>query len=574
MDLKSLSSFTYLNITQFLGALNDNIYKFLIVYFFIDLEGIAYSHRILAASGATFVAPFLLFSQFSGTLADRFSKRNIIIATKLLELGVMICGVLAFTYFSKLGSFAVLFLLATQSALFGPSKYGIIPEIVREENISRANGLMTSFTFLAIIIGTFLASFLLDITGRNFIAASGVCLVFSVIGLATSLRIEYTEPSGSSKKFSWLFLSEIYETLKLAKQQPSLLMAVFGSAYFLFIGAFGQLNMIPFAVQSLHLTDVQGGYLFLMMAIGIGFGALLAGKISGDSVELALVPIAGFGIAFACYFLDFFSDQLIAIIPIVLSMGVLGGIFEVPLDSYIQVASPKNVRGQVVAATNFLSFSGVLFASLLVYLVTAVFGFEADKGFTIVGTMTLFTAFLFTFQFFDYLTRFIGMLLSRLHFTTSVIQQEKLPNGPVVFVCSHHAWNDTLLLLGSQRRRLRFFIEEQKPHHSFMLFLYRFLRVVMVPAIEPIDRNEHCFAKMQSALKKGISVCIFVESGEIEHEVLKLKGSDSLSLFLRDNKIAVVTVRIEKGCSTVGSQLPLPKALKERLRVPASVIFG
>src|ERR1700753_4229422 len=111
--LHRFSSFTYLNVTQFLGALNDNIYKLLIVYFFIQLEGIEYSHQILASTGATFVIPFLLFSAVSGIMADRFSKRDIIIITKILELLIMGFSVVAFAFHSKWGSYGVLFLLAT-----------------------------------------------------------------------------------------------------------------------------------------------------------------------------------------------------------------------------------------------------------------------------------------------------------------------------------------------------------------------------------------------------------------------------------------------------------------------------
>src|SRR5262249_25573031 len=159
--------------------------------------------------------------------------------------------------------------------------------------ISRANGMMTSFTFLAIILGTFLASFLIEITNRHFIIASLFTTFIALIAMATSFCIEYTPPSGSMKRLNFHILDDVYHTLQLARQEPSLLTAVFGSAFFLFLGAFVQLNMIPYAVQALHLTDVQGGYLFLLTALGIGTGSILAGKISGKTVELGLVPIAG-----------------------------------------------------------------------------------------------------------------------------------------------------------------------------------------------------------------------------------------------------------------------------------------
>jgi acyl-[acyl-carrier-protein]-phospholipid O-acyltransferase/long-chain-fatty-acid--[acyl-carrier-protein] ligase len=570
--LNRFSSFTYLNVTQFLGALNDNIYKLLIVYFFIQLEGIEYSHQILATTGATFVIPFLLFSAISGTLADRFSKRDIIVTTKILELVIMGLAVCAFAFQSKWGSYAILFLLATQSAIFGPSKYGIVPELVSSEKISKANGLMTSFTFLAIILGTFLASFFIQITGRNFIICSIFCTFIAIVGLVTSFCIEPTPPAGSVKKFQFFFLREIYQTLKLARQEISLLPAMLGSAYFLFVGAFAQLNIIPFAVQSLNLSDVQGGYLFFLTALGIGTGALIAGKISGRIVELGLVPIGALGISISAFLLDAFSDHLLVVIPLVTVLGVFGGIFEIPLDSYIQVVSPRKSRGQMVAATNFLSFGGVLFASGLIYLNSEVFGIQSDKGFTLIGILTLGVMIAFTFQFFDYLTRFIASILCKLHFRTIFTGQANIPDCPALYVCTHTAWNDTLLLLGSQRRRMRFFIEQEQKHSRWMMRLYRLLRVVFIPDIEPLDKNQECLEAIQNTLKKGISVCIFIQSWDIYSEVEKLHQADPFNRIIEAANHPIIPVRIEKGVKQ--TRFHFLKSLLEKFRVPAAVTFG
>ncbi len=569
---KRISSFTYLNATQFLGALNDNIYKLLIVYFFIQLEGIEYSHQILATTGAVFVIPFLLFSAVSGIMADRFSKRDIIVITKILELVIIGLGVCAFAYQSKLGSYIILFLLATQSAIFSPSKYGIVPELVSPEKISKANGLMTSFTFFAIILGTFLASFLTQITGRNFIISSIFCTFIALVGLVTSFCIELTPPSGSEKKLRFFFLREIYNSLKIAHQEVSLLPAVLGSSYFLFVGAFTQLNVIPFAVQSLHLSDIQGGYLFFLTALGIGTGALIAGKISGRIVELGLVPIGALGIMICCFLLDLFSNHLLIVIPLVTLLGLCGGVYEIPLDSYVQVASPKLFRGQVVAASNFLSFVGVLLASGLIYLNSEVFGLSADKGFTIIGCLTIGITIIFTFQFFDYLTRFIAAILAKLHFRTIFKGIENIPECPAIYVCKHTAWNDTLLLLGAQRRRMRFFIEEEQKHSKWMLQLYRLLRVVFIPDIEPLEKNPDCLKKIQQTLKKGISVCIFIKNWDIYKEVEKLHQSDPFNQIIKAANYPIIPVRIEKGIKH--SRIHFGKRFLQKFHVPASISFG
>lgn len=570
--VRRFSSFTYLNFTQFLVALIDNIYKFLLVYFLISLQGIQNTHRIMAFTGATFVLPFLLFSATSGTLADRFSKRNVIILAKTLEFIVMCLGILCFYYESVAGCYLLLFLLATTSAIFGPSKYGILPELVGNDRISKANGLMTSFTFLAIILGTFLASFVLDHTNRNFLLAATICASISLIGLLTSFCIEYTPPSGSRKKFRLFFLREIFHSLTLASHDPSLLMAVLGSSFFLFLGAFVQLNIIPFAMESLHMTDIQGGYLFLITAIGIGTGALTAGRLSGKIVELGLVPIAGTLVAICCYLIDLFSDHFYAVVPLLMLLGFFGGMYQIPLDSFIQVTSPHRNRGQIIAATNFLSFFGVLCASLMVFLITEVFGFHADKGFTIIGSLTLGVTSIITFQYFDYLTRFVAMILSKLHFRTTLKGKESIPEGPALYVCHHQAWNETLILLGSQRRRIRFFIEDEKDHTKWLKRLYLLLRVVMIPAPEPLENNALCLSAIRKTLDKGISVCIFVNNANIQEEIEKLKHSYSFREILKGTEYPMIPVVIEKG-----EKHKKPKIFKRilnRFRVPAEISFG
>ncbi|MGA8164945.1 MAG: MFS transporter [Waddliaceae bacterium] len=566
--VRRFSSFTYLNVTQFLGALNDNIYKLLVVYLCIQLEGIESSYRILSMAGAISILPFLLFSASSGILADRFSKRNIIVLTKFFELVIMIGGIFSFAFESKIGAFFTLFLLSTQSAIFAPSKYGILPELVETEKITKANGLMTSFTFLAIIIGTFCASFLLDMTSRNFLFASLFCGVLSLIGLLTSFCIEYTPPSGSHQRFNVLFLHEIYKTLKIAFRVPSLVAAMLGSSFFLFLGAFLQLNIIPYAVHSLKITDIQGGYLFLLTAIGIGLGSLIAGKISGKSVELGLVPVAGIGMTICCYLLDLLSEHLAIIIPVVLLIGLFGGIYQVPLDSYIQISSPHKHRGQIVAATNFISFFGALCASFLLYAMTEIFGFEADKGFTIMGTITLMVTIAIVFQFFDYLRRFVAMILSKLHFRTIFNGKDNIPDAPVIYLCTHTAWNDTLLLLGAQRRRIRFFIEQEQDHSGFLKYLYRLLGNLPIGSLE---NDQECIFQIQNLLKKGISVCLLVENPDIHRELEKIRGSSVFNAMLTHLNVPLIPVTIERGSKE--KEHKFFRRFLEKIHIPAAISF-
>jgi len=330
--------------------------------------------------------------------------------------------------------------------------------------------------------------------------------------------------------------------------------------------------MIPFAVQSLGLTDVQGGYLFLITALGIGTGCMVAGKVSGKTVELGLVPIAGVGVMICSYSLDAASHNLYAVVPLVALLGFFGGMFQIPLDSYIQVKSPNKFRGQIVAATNFLCFFGVLLASILLYMLSEVFGLKAHKGFEVIGTITLIVTVVLTYQFFDYISRFICMILSRLHFSIDFYGQKNIPETPVIFVCYHTDWNDTLLMLGAQRRRMRFFIGNEQSHTKWLKRLYRLLRIVRIPSIEPLENSQICLTVIKNTLKKGISVCIFVENPDIKEEVEKLKDSFPFCEVLEETKASMIPVIIEKGIKDKHSRFF--RRLMAKIHVPASISFG
>jgi acyl-[acyl-carrier-protein]-phospholipid O-acyltransferase/long-chain-fatty-acid--[acyl-carrier-protein] ligase len=566
---KKSHSFAYLNLAQFLGALNDNIFKLLIAYFCIEIMGDENSTKMLALAGAIFVIPFLLFSSTSGTLADRYSKRNIIVFCKVLEVLIMSLGLIAFSMRSPIGAYVILFLMATQSAIFGPSKYGIIPELVKIENISSANGLLTSLTFLAIIVGTFLASFIVDITERNFIFASVFCTIIAIIGMFASFKIAYTQPSGSTKKFNPFFLNEIYKTTKLIGTFPSLLIAVMGSAYFLFAGAFIQLNIIPFGMQSLHLTDVQGGYLFLLTALGIGAGSIIAGKASGKVVELGLVPIGGVGMTIGCFLLDLWSAHLYLIIPLVVILGMFGGLFLIPLDAYIQVASPHKKRGQIVATTNFIGFFGVLCASFIIYFISEVLGIEADKGFTFLGYLTALITIAITALFYDYLARYLATGYAKLHYKIAIEGEEYLSTQhPSLFFCKHSSCSDILLLLGAQRSRVRFFKEESADVPKWTQRFYTMLKTVDVRSMELINDNEAKMYHICKSLEKGISVCLFVNDKHSDGELSKME--EAFHRFL-DTKHPIIDVKIQTGVKL--EQTNFITRLLKKCRVPANISF-
>ena len=507
-------SFYLLNATQFLGALNDNIFKLLVIYLFIHVKGAAAAASILSLAGAIFVIPFLLFSSGAGVLADKISKRTIIVITKALEVVTMMFAVLSVYLQSEFGAYTCLFFMATQSALFGPSKYGIIPELVEEKQVSKANGSITSFTYLAIILGTFLASFITDITNKNFVLESLFCVLIAIVGLFTSLGIARTAPQRSPKNINPFFFYEIYQTLKTSWTVPHLLTAMFSSAFFLFIGAYTQLNIIPFAMQSLHLSEVGGGYLFLATAVGIAIGAVLAGQLSKDKVEPGISCIAGFFIALFFFTLSFFSSSLVCTIISLTLLGIVGGGFLVPFDSFIQVNAPDEKRGQVIAAANFFSFVGVLLAAFGLYVISEELGFTAASGFALMGALSLCASVVISGRLSSFfLPFFVQKILKKFR---KLEIASPLPGSSDLIILQSNSWWDAILLF-SCLPKLKILL----PDRYFRRFPWFNGLVDSIQIVSPNAPLTQFFETAKKLQQKNNAVCLFLHKRIDSEEVIE-----------------------------------------------------
>lgn len=377
-----------LNITQFLGALNDNILKLLIIFFLIQQQGTAKAGVITALVGAAFAVPFLLFSAVAGCLADRYSKARVSVWVKLLELLITLMAVLLFALQLSQGLYLLMFLMATHSALFSPAKYGIIPELVSTEELSRANGLIEAWTFLAIIFGTVLGPLATQAVAGRFWTAACLCLVFAAIGLASALRLPQV-PAAAPQRAIRIFPAEIYRTLRQVRHDRWLMPALVGLAWFWLLGAFAQLNLIAYGMQKLGLSDLQSGYLFLGSAFGIAGGSLLAARISGKQVELGLVPLGGLGMSVAALLLQLIPASLYLVVASILLFGVSAGLFSLPLQTFIQLRADASLRGEVLAASSFSNWIGILIASAVTFLFSGPLQLTAAQGFGCMGIVNL-----------------------------------------------------------------------------------------------------------------------------------------------------------------------------------------
>ena len=510
---KQPSTFRWLNATQFFGALNDNMFKFLIIFFLIGIQGAEQAKTIQGIAGIIFVVPFLLFSHAAGVLADRYSKRTIIVGTKVFEIGVMCLGALSFYLGLPLALYGVLFLMAVQSAFFGPSKYGIIPELVSPERISKANSYLVSFTFLAIIIGTSSAPLITHFISGRFEIAAVLCAAFALVGTGCSLLITETPAKKSNQEFTLLFLRDIRNTIFDVYKDKYLFGAILGGSYFWLLGAYVQLNIIPYGIEVLGLSAENSTYLFLVTAVGIAIGSSLAGKLSGRNIEFGIVPLGACGMAITCIALNFISEKgFILTGLIIVLMGISAGLFIVPLSSFIQYRSPENRRGEILATANFINFIGILFAAALILAFTHFLSLSAAQGFLALGlaTFVLMVASLIVLP--DFLLRFIALAVMKIFYRLRICGIENIPlEGGALLVSNHISWVDALLLTATNQRRIRFLMERKYYSIKWLNPLMRLLKVIPISVTDSPKTVLRSLRQARSALDDGYLVCIFAE---------------------------------------------------------------
>ena len=537
---KGTHSLGFLNATQFLGVINDNLFKFAMAFLLIDALGASRASEVLSATGAIYVIPFLLFSSSAGILADRFSKQKLLVFMKGAEILIMLLALIAFSTKSVWGCYTLLFCLSTHSATFGPSKYGIIPELVTTDKVSRANGLITSFTYLAIITGTFLASFLTEITDRHFTLIAGFCLLVAASGFIAALGIKQTPAQNSQKKMNFLFVQEIFRTLVHCRQQKHLLPAIFGSAYFLFIGAFTQLNIIPFAMQSLHLNEVAGGYLFLSTALGIALGSFLAGRASRKRIELGMSCLAGFGITLFFLLLSILAKGLVPVIICLVAIGILGGVFIVPFDTFIQLYSENEKRGQTIGAANFLSFAGVLIASIALFLFNQVFDLSSAASFGVIGFITLCVTIALTLRLSDLSIPFFSRKILHPLCRFKRPQVDGIENSDnTILILEKGKWRDALLLIGAiPNVHLLIPVKGETAKPWFIRMFYSFHCISAEK-----DFNE-LLSTAKGHLKEGVIPCLFLEN-HCPKEIFQ--NTNRLLEFFKGSSAKILLASLEKN---------------------------
>ncbi len=379
-ELNSLTSTSFIGLvlTQFFGAANDNIFRWFAIGIGKEQQP-EHVGTILMAGTACMVAPYLIFAPHAAFFADRYSKRSVIVACKIAEIVIMILGIMLAWSGQLFWLFSVVFFLGAQSAMYGPAKLGAIPEILKTKHISSANGIIGLATVVATALGTVVGNLLSDWThqGETNLWLAGLIMVgFAIVGIGTSLWIQKLPVNQPGLKFPWNPFRSVVKDLKALKVNSGIFYVAMGSAFFWTLAALAQLNIDQFAAESGTTTQADVGPLLAVLVVGTAVGCILAGYWSQGHVEMGILPLGATGLA-VCSFLLFLCPSpivgadgnwnfvfFIASVLLFL-MGTSAGLFEVPLASFLQHRAPAEKRGTILAATNFLTFGGILLVSVI-----------------------------------------------------------------------------------------------------------------------------------------------------------------------------------------------------------------
>lgn len=520
-------------VTQCLGALNDNIYKnillLMVTYSQIDSLPMSVDLFVNLAAGL-FILPFFLFSAHAGAIADNMDKAKLIRRLKLIELVIMSCAATAIMTQSAILMLVLLFMTGTQSAYFGPVKYALLPQALKSDDLVKGNAWVEIGTFLSILIGTLSAGILLAVP-NGMIIASCIVITLSLLGFLSSANIP-SLPSKKSDKVKFEPITGLKKTLKLAQKQRGIWMSILAISWFWFMGATYLTQFPNFAREHLFADSTVVSLLLALFSVGIATGSWLCEKLSFNQVELGILPFGILG-------LTIFSADLLWAVPAIESfpsqyydvqsfvaqsshirvmidlflVGVSGGVFIVPLYAFIQSRSEEGECAQSIAANNIMNALFMVASAAVSILVLSVFELSIVELFAILAVGNFIVAIYVYRQVPEFTQRFISYLLSHCLYRVSVTGRQHIPEqGAALIVANHVSYVDALILMGTSTRPVRFVMDKSISELPVLKHVFRHAGVI--PICSPrkcAETYKRAFEQIEQAFSNDEVVCLFPE---------------------------------------------------------------
>jgi len=499
--------------TQFQESFSDLAYRWLVISFVTHMAIDAESTReyLKALAGILFAAPFVLFSPTGGYLADRFSKRSVILGTKFAEVLVMTVALAGLALGSLPVMLLALFLRGIQSSCYSPSKFGMLPEVLPQRLLSWGNGVVELGSFVAIITGTVAGTTLYSRFSGQLGYAGLVLFAVTLAGLAISFTLPRVAAAGGTQTLRINPFGRLVEEWRSMRRDRTLFLAVLGITYFFMLATLLQLAVNDYGLNVLNVGSDRTGYLLAAIGIGIGVGSLAAGYLSGGKIEYGLVPLGAAGMTvFSLLFYggpDFATSAFL-----VATLGFAGGFFAVPVMAIIQHRPDPARKGGVIAASNQLSFIGVGLASVIYAVLTGLLHVSVAAVFLFGGLMTLIATIYAIRLMPDALLRLVVWLLVHSVYRMRVQGRENVPEkGGALLVCNHLSLVDALLLGCSTQRHIRFLMFKGLYDRRIIGLFARAARAIPISSELRPREMIRSLRTASEALRNGEIVCIFAE---------------------------------------------------------------
>ena len=562
---------------QFLGAFNDYAWKIAVTLLLQrDLGGAtpdAHAQRTAGLVTVVFLLPLVLGTLPAIPLVDRFSKRRVLVATKALELVLMLAATVSLHADPSGGAaaLAIVGAMGLQSALFSPAKYGILPQLVSHERLSRANGAIEFATFVAIVAGTACGPVLLHAAGDSTWLVGALLSALALVGLLGSLAI----PAVSASSDGASTRSIVRTALVALRTDRVLRLAVLGNALFMGVASLLMQNLQVYAKVDLALEERRVGLPLATLSIGIGIGSLLAGRMSGRKVEVGLLPLGALLLALFSLLFGLFLPDLFGTLALMGLVGVAAGLLVVPLNALVQWRAPEQGCGAVVASSNFLVYLAALGGGALGALL-------ADRGastatlFLVASGIVIAGAAWACWLVPQALLRLALVILTHSIYRLRIRGLEHIPEkGGALLVPNHVSFVDGLFLIASTDRPVRFLVDAPFFEHRFIGPVLRWLDAI---PMSDTGGPRMILRGLRSAgdyLDEGHLVCIFAE-GQITRTGMLLPFRRGLERIVKGRAAPVIPVYLEGVWGSIFSYDKGRFVWKwpRRLPYPVSISFG
>ena len=567
--------------TQFLGAGNDNLFKFALTVMVTYQLQIAWLEPTMAGLviGALFIFPFLLFSATSGQLADKYDKARLIRFVKSFEIAVMGLAAWGFVGQNVPVLLACVFLMGLHSTLFGPVKFAYLPQHLDERELTGGNGMVEMGTFVAILLGNVVGGLLIAMPGTGVRWVAAVCVGLAVLGRVLAHAVPPSPSTDPDLRINWNPVGETVRNLKLAHGNLVVFRSLLGISWMWFFGAVFLSQFPSFAKEVLHGDEQVASLLLVVFSVGIGVGSLLCEVLSRRHVEIGLVPLGAIGMSVFAVDLYFasrglHSAQALGVAAFVSQpahwrvmldlalLALFAGLYSVPMYALIQLRSAPSHRARIIAANNILNALFMIVSAVAVGLLLKA-KVTIPQVFLIVGIANAVVAiYIFTLVP-EYLLRFVAFVVTRLIYRFKVRGDEHLPTtGAAIMVCNHVSFIDAVVLMGASPRPVVFLMDHRIFNTPVLGRLFRLLKAIPIaPQREAPDVYQRAFARAAQALDAGDIVCIFPEGaitrtgelGEFKAGVMKLLERNPVPVIpmALQNLWGSFFSRVEKGVAMV-----------------------